>query len=121
LKYVDQQNIITSLIKTTQVYEAEFYILEILDCSLVFYHPYRALTQLLKDFTKKTDKLSEDPLYKDAWKICNDYCLRTDCPLLYPPHLIAIAAIMIAATKTTNISESLKTWIAELCVDFEKV
>lgn len=30
-----------------------------------------------------------DQLYNDSWKVCND-CLRSDVPLLYPPHMIAI-------------------------------
>ncbi|VDO61174.1 unnamed protein product [Haemonchus placei] len=62
--------------KNSGLYDAEFILVEMLDCCLVVYHPYRPLTTMLQ--------------------VAND-SLRSDCSLLYPPHIIAIASIIVGA------------------------
>jgi len=105
-------------IRPVLMQEAEFFLLEILDCCLVVYHPYRPLTQLwLELATLYKDSKDLEELKSVSWKVCND-SLKTDASLLYPPHLIAIACIMIAAIWTNR---DLKAWFSEFAVDFEKV
>ncbi|VDN22590.1 unnamed protein product [Gongylonema pulchrum] len=55
-----------------------------------------------------------DTISAYAWKICND-CTRTDLSLMYPPHQIAIACILIASV-WTNRDKELKNWFAELAI-----
>jgi cyclin C len=108
------------IVRSQLLHEAEFCLLEIMDCCLIVYHPYRPLNQLINDLRGQVSKsLDVDALHQDAWRICND-CLRTDASLLYPPHLIATACIMAAAVMN-NKEKELKTWLAELWVDYEKV
>ncbi|KAL2920221.1 RNA polymerase II holoenzyme cyclin-like subunit [Polyrhizophydium stewartii] len=68
----------------------EFYFLEELEFSLIVFHPYRPLQQLLArlNLTK--------PCLQTAWYIVND-TYKTDIPLMYPPHLIALSAIFVVA------------------------
>uniref|UniRef100_A0A914EAM0 Cyclin-like domain-containing protein n=1 Tax=Acrobeloides nanus TaxID=290746 RepID=A0A914EAM0_9BILA len=107
-------------VRTAAIYEAEFCLLEILDCCLIVYHPYRPLNQLILDIKQNLKDFKDvDSLASDAWRVCND-SLRTDVAILYPPHQIAIACIMIAAI-LNNKEKDLKNWFAELSVDFEKV
>jgi len=60
-----------------------------------------------------------DGIQQDAWRICND-ALRTDACLLYPPHMIAIAAIALAVINHGR-EKDFKGWLAELAVDFERI
>lgn len=77
------------------VLECEFYLLEQMDCCLILYHPYRPLTMYVQDLRSserpdgKDHSKDRDELLNLAWTIVND-SYRTDIPLLYPPHLIAI-------------------------------
>ncbi|VDN90321.1 unnamed protein product [Brugia pahangi] len=105
------------MIRVQHIQEAEFFLLEILDCCLIVYHPYRPLNQLMAEMGREHKDL--DTISSYAWKICND-CTRTDLSLMYPPHQIAIACILIASV-WTNRDRELKNWFAELAVDFEKV
>ncbi|MCP9263189.1 Cyclin-C [Dirofilaria immitis] len=104
------------MIRVQHIQEAEFFLLEILDCCLIVYHPYRPLNQLIAEMGREHKDL--DAISSYAWKICND-CTRTDLSLMYPPHQIAIACILIASV-WTNRDRELKNWFAELAVDFEK-
>ncbi|KAK6059874.1 hypothetical protein COOONC_02472 [Cooperia oncophora] len=70
--------------------------------------------------------IARDPTVKDVapfeeqcWKVAND-SLRSDCSLLYPPHIIAIASIIVGA-ELMNREKDIKMWLPELSVDFEKV
>ncbi|VDN19031.1 unnamed protein product [Gongylonema pulchrum] len=105
------------MIRVQHIQEAEFFLLEILDCCLIVYHPYRPLNQLMAEMAREHKDLDTISAY--AWKICND-CTRTDLSLMYPPHQIAIACILIASV-WTNRDKELKNWFAELAVDFEKI
>lgn len=82
-----------------------------MDCCLIVYHPYRPLTQYV------TDLGMEDAILPIAWRIVND-SLRTDVCLLYPPYMIALAAIHMACVIQ---QKDTKQWFAELSVDMDKV
>jgi len=101
----------------------EFYLVDDLECDLVVFHPYRTLLSLCKkeangDTSSNSEEgEAEDPgigiedghrywgtgdgqleltpaALQTAWSIVND-TYRSHLCLLYPPHLIAIAAIYL--------------------------
>ncbi|KAH7642706.1 cyclin C [Dermatophagoides farinae] len=98
--------------RINQILECEFYLMEIMDCCLVLYHPYRPLIQFVQDWNNKDSMLST------AWNVVND-SFRTDVCLLYPPHQIALACLHIACV--INQKDSNKQWFAELHTDLDKV
>lgn len=98
--------------KITHVLECEFYLLEMMDCCLILYHPYRPLTQYVQDWPDK------DVLLPTAWHVIND-SYRTDIPLLYPPHQIALACLHMACVIKQK--DTYKTWFAELNTDLDKI
>ncbi|CAG2054558.1 unnamed protein product [Timema podura] len=98
--------------RTNHILECEFYLLENLDCCLIVYQPYRPLMQLIHDIGGQ-----EDQLLALTWRVIND-SLRTDVSLLYPPYQIAIGCLQIACV---ILQKDLKTWFAELTVDFDKI
>ncbi|RGB37653.1 cyclin-like protein [Rhizophagus diaphanus] len=71
-----------------KVAEMEFYLLEELDFNMIVYHPYRSLMTLAQDLGTK----NEDVQW--AWYVIND-SYRTDICLLYPPHVVAAAALYL--------------------------
>ncbi|PPQ82834.1 hypothetical protein CVT25_009209 [Psilocybe cyanescens] len=106
-----------------KVAEMEFYLVDDLECDLVVFHPYRTLLSLCKkepsgDPSSEEGEaedvgagigLDDGPRYwgtgegqleftpaafQTAWSIIND-TYRSQLCLLYPPHLIAIAAIYL--------------------------
>jgi len=95
------------------ILECEFYLLELMDCCLVVYHPYRPLVQYCNDMGMS------DMLLPIAWKIVND-SYRTDAILLYPPFQIALACLHMACV-IQNQEARTKIWFAELNVDMDKV
>lgn len=97
--------------KSQHIMECEFLLLEMLDCCLIVFHPYRPLMQYV------TDLGQEDILLSTAWKIVND-SYRSDICLLYPPYLTALAAIHMAAVIH---KKDVKAWFAELSVDMGKI
>lgn len=70
-----------------------------MDCCLILYHPYRPLVMYVHDMKgihgdhSKSDK-EKDDLLNLAWTFVND-TYRTDIPLLYPPHLVAIGECIV--------------------------
>ena len=52
--------------KTVHLGECEFLLLEMMDCCLIVYHPYRPLTQYVADLGQ------QDTLLPTAWRIVND-------------------------------------------------
>jgi len=99
--------------------EMEFYLVDDLECDLTIFHPYRTLMSLCKKEGSSEDGDTEagelgvgvdgGPRYwgtgegqlelqegalQMAWFIVND-TYRSELCLLYPPHLIAIAAIYL--------------------------
>ncbi|KAI8518968.1 cyclin-C-like isoform X1 [Branchiostoma floridae x Branchiostoma belcheri] len=97
--------------RINHVLECEFYLLEMMDCCLVVYHPYRPLTSYVQDMGQ------EDTVLPLAWRIVND-SYRTDVCLLYPPFMIALAALHMACV---ILQKDAKHWFAELSVDMEKM
>jgi cyclin-C len=79
-----------------------------MNSQLIVHHPYRTLLALQNTFPLSTEESSL------AWSIINDHYM-TDLPLLYPPHLIAMTAILLTlvlrpigngATPTTGTTAS---------------
>jgi len=101
--------------------EMEFYLVDDLECDLVVFHPYRTLLALCgkevgilpspdAEAGEVGVGVDEGPRYwgtgdgrleihesvmQIAWLVIND-SYRSDLCLLYPPHLIAIAAVYLA-------------------------
>uniref|UniRef100_A0AAY5KH96 Cyclin-C n=1 Tax=Esox lucius TaxID=8010 RepID=A0AAY5KH96_ESOLU len=97
--------------RMNHILECEFYLLELMDCCLIVYHPYRPLLQYVQDMGQ------EDMLLPLAWRIVND-TYRTDLCLLYPPFMIALACLHVACVVQ---QKDARQWFAELSVDMEKV
>ncbi|KAF8173835.1 cyclin-like protein [Mycena galopus ATCC 62051] len=97
--------------------EMEFYLVDDLECDLTVFHPYRTLLALCKSVDTSEDSAAaqeeeagEGPRYwgknsegqlelppnglQTAWFIVND-SYRSELCLLYPPHLVAIAALYL--------------------------
>ncbi|KAF4600437.1 cyclin family protein [Pleurotus pulmonarius] len=100
--------------------EMEFYLVDDLECDLTVFHPYRSLLTLCRKEGDQDEEAEagevgvgiggdEGPRYwgssdgqlqlkegalQTAWFIIND-TYRSDICLLYPPHVIAIAAIYL--------------------------
>ncbi|KAK4050673.1 RNA polymerase II holoenzyme cyclin-like subunit [Microbotryomycetes sp. JL201] len=93
----------------TKIAEMEFYLIEELDFHLIVFHPYRALVQLCgRDGGRQSGGEGgraaraamldmDDTALQMAWFVIND-TFRTSLCLIYPPHLIAIAAIYMATS-----------------------
>lgn len=56
---------------------------------LIVHQPYRTLTSLQSSLNLTSDELTL------AWSIVNDHYM-TDLPLIYPPHTVALTAILLA-------------------------
>ena len=56
---------------------------------MIVHHPYRSLTAFQPVFSLTQEESSL------AWSIVNDHYM-TDLPLLYPPHIISVTAILLA-------------------------
>merc|ERR1711879_1074097 len=54
---------------------------------------------------------------ENAWDLVND-SYRTDVMLMYPPHIVALAAMMMIAHKD---GVNLRPWLATLNVDMKEV
>lgn len=98
--------------KIQHIWECEFYLLEVMDCCLIVYHPYRPLVQFVSDMCP-----DDTQMLQVAWRICND-SLRTDLCLLYPPSLIALACLHMACV---SLKKDYKQWFAELNIETEKL
>jgi cyclin C len=60
-----------------------------MNSQLIIHQPYRTLTALQADFSLSQDEIAL------AWSVINDHYM-TDLPLLYPPHIVALTAILLA-------------------------
>lgn len=69
--------------------ECEFALISELSSQLIVHHPYRTLSELQTELSLTSDEVAL------AWSVINDHYL-TDLPLLHPPHVIAIMAIIVA-------------------------
>ncbi|KAM9929135.1 hypothetical protein OXX59_001376 [Metschnikowia pulcherrima] len=77
--------------------EFEFYLIEEMDMYLVLHHPYKSLLQV-RDFLQTNSSkfgfsLSSVEL-QYSWSLINDSYI-TDLHLIFPPHVIAMAAVYI--------------------------
>lgn len=99
--------------RINHVWECEFFLLELTDCCLVVYHPYRPLVKYAQDLNLG------DTLLPVAWSIVND-SYRTDALLLYPPYQIALACLHMACVQQ-NMEVKARDWFAELNVDMDKI
>ncbi|KAG2217473.1 hypothetical protein INT45_010759 [Circinella minor] len=107
---------------SSKVAEFEFYLLEELEFYLIVWHPYRPLLQICEELGMRESGAQY------AWFIVND-SYRTDVSLLYPPHMIALAAIYI--TVVLNHADftpgsigdrtDMRQWFADLNVDMESI
>ncbi|KAM0752468.1 C/H/G cyclin, partial [Meredithblackwellia eburnea MCA 4105] len=90
----------------TRLAEMEFYLIEELDFHLIIYHPYRSLVQICgrdggpnaggEQGKERRESMLEmdDAALQMAWFVIND-TYRSSLCLVYPPHLIALAAIYL--------------------------
>ncbi|KAK4165108.1 RNA polymerase II holoenzyme cyclin-like subunit [Cladorrhinum sp. PSN259] len=74
---------------TSKLGECEFFLISELNSQLIIHQPYRTLTTLQSDF-----ELTQEEVML-AWTVINDHYM-TDLPLLYPPHTIALTAMLLA-------------------------
>lgn len=74
---------------TSKIGECEFALISTLGSRLILHHPYRALEELRGGFGLTDDEVSL------AHAVVND-SFNTDLPVLYAPHVIAVAAIFLA-------------------------
>lgn len=90
----------------TKLAEFEFYLIEEMELYLFLHHPYRSLLQI-RDFLKSNTEhfgftLTDDEL-QHSWSLINDSYI-TDLHLLFPPHIIAVAAIYITIVLKKNLN-----------------
>ncbi|KAI1353204.1 cyclin domain-containing protein [Xylaria sp. FL0043] len=75
--------------------ECEFFMISEMHSQLIVHQPYRTLTSLQGDLFLSQDEANL------ALSIVNDHYM-TDLPLLYPPHTIALTAILLALVLRPN-------------------
>ncbi|KAL5490170.1 SSN8 [Sanghuangporus weigelae] len=124
--------------ENSKLAEMEFYLVDELECDLVVFHPYRTLMTLVKDASQVEQLMEEKeagelgagiedgPRYwgtgqgrldlpiraiQDAWFLIND-TYRSDICLLYPPHLIAIAALYLVCVQNPLLRQARSDWVA---------
>ncbi|XP_075249452.1 cyclin-C-like [Convolutriloba macropyga] len=76
--------------KVNDIHDCEFLLMEVMDCCLIVFQPYRPLTQFCEDIGDQNNEL-----LKASWLIMNDV-LRSDLILTQPPFMLALAALLIA-------------------------
>jgi cyclin C len=82
---------------TSKLGECEFFLISEMSSHMIVHHPYRSLAILQNTFSLSQE---ESAL---AWSIINDTYM-TDMPLMYPPHSIAIMAILLSLVLRPNIT-----------------
>lgn len=76
---------------TSKLGECEFFLISEMNSHLIIHQPYRTLTTFPPELALTQD---ESTL---AWSAINDHYM-TDLPLIHPPHIIAMTAILLAIT-----------------------
>ncbi|KAI8958423.1 cyclin-like protein [Daldinia sp. FL1419] len=79
----------------SRVGECEFFLISEMNSQLIVHQPYRTLTALQSDFSLSQDEINL------ALAVINDHYM-TDLPLLYPPHTIALTAILLSLIPRPN-------------------
>ncbi|RYP59413.1 hypothetical protein DL769_008558 [Monosporascus sp. CRB-8-3] len=75
--------------------ECEFFLISEMNSHLIVHQPYRTLTSLQSDLFLSQDEVNI------AMSVINDHYM-TDLPLLYPPHVIALTAILLSLVLRPN-------------------
>lgn len=73
----------------SKIGECEFWLISEMNSQLIIHQPYRTLTGLQSSLNLTNEEMAL------AWSIINDHFM-TDLPLIYPPHTIALTAILLA-------------------------
>src|SRR3569833_3626831 len=76
-------------LETSKLGECEFFLISEMNSQMIIHQPYRTLTALQSDLTHSQDDVAL------AWSVINDHYM-TDLPLLYPPHVVALTAILLS-------------------------
>ena len=101
-------------IRTEHLLECEFYVLQQLDFDLIVHHPYSCLVRYVADMQQEDDTVA-DTCMQTAWNMIND-SFYTDIPLLYPPFMVAVAAIVMSCiTKGRQV----EPWLQALNINDE--
>ncbi|KAI1095166.1 cyclin-like protein [Rostrohypoxylon terebratum] len=82
-------------LEVSRIGECEFFLISEMNSQLIVHQPYRTLTSLQSDFNLNQDEASL------ALSVINDHYM-TDLPLLYPPHVIALTAILLCLVLRPN-------------------
>lgn len=96
-----------------KIHENEFLLMEALNADLIVFHPFQDVVAFIADFADhcsspvSSDQVSE--LTRLAWAIASD-SYRSDACLKFPPHDIALAAVMIATAKLKLTAEAGPWW-----------
>lgn len=83
---------------TSRLGECEFHLISEMSSQLIVHQPYRTLASLQHDLRIS----AEDAAL--AWGIINDGYM-TDLPLLFPPHIVALTAILLALVLRPNTAQ----------------
>lgn len=73
---------------TSKLGECEFFMISEMSSQLIVYQPYRTLNNYQQELALTQEDVAL------GWSIINDHYM-TDLPLLYPPHTIALTAILL--------------------------
>ncbi len=76
-------------LETSKLGECEFFLISEMNSQRIIHQAYRTLTTLQPDLGLSQDEVAL------AWSIINDHFM-TDLPLLYPPHTVALTAILLS-------------------------
>eukprot|EP00049_Salpingoeca_infusionum_P022409 m.6561 g.6561 ORF g.6561 m.6561 type:complete len:280 (-) comp5172_c0_seq1:428-1267(-) len=83
-------------IAAQSIIEAEFIVMQTMNCSVVVFHPYRYLPDICATCLKDEQAPVAERVKQSAWSIIND-SYRTPACLVFPPRTIALAALHMAA------------------------
>ncbi|KAJ1807746.1 RNA polymerase II holoenzyme cyclin-like subunit [Coemansia sp. RSA 2523] len=114
--FVDVSSEIRFPYDVPDVAECESYLLEEMKFYLVVYHPYQVLIDIHEQANMPKASLQA------AWSIIND-SFKTDMVFVYPPHVIAIAALFLSRVVDQGNQSDVEAqqWYADLNVDVTDV
>ncbi|KAJ4306824.1 RNA polymerase II holoenzyme cyclin-like subunit [Collariella sp. IMI 366227] len=73
----------------SRVGECEFSLISEMSSQMIVHQPYRTLLSVQEEFGLTHEEMSL------AWTVVNDHYM-TDLPLLHPPHVVALTAVLLA-------------------------